>query len=342
MSDEKAIEVSKKPELREIMRSDQIVQRFEEITGKGNAGGYISSVLIAVSQNQDLMNCSPNSIIGSALRAATLELSVDPSIGQAYLVPFKKKVGENKYVSVATLIVGYKGLYHMAIRTGKYRYLNLVDIYEDDNFIQDRTTGNFILKLGDVKVLPEKRSRRDQVPSGYMLYMELLSGFKKTFFMTCEECDDHGKKYSKTYDSMNGLWKKDPHVMYKKTVIRQGITHWGYLDPHDLMNMNQVDEYDEDETDYMKGVEIKEVPRQSVEKNLADLGFGLEPNNEPETKTEKPQKKTKETKQEPVHIVTYTEFWTAVKEKGLSNIQGQDILTKQGGDYNAALYELNK
>ena len=62
MSDEqKAIE-PKKPELRSIMRSDQIIQRFEEIAGRGNAGGYISSVLIAVSQNQDLMNCTPNSI----------------------------------------------------------------------------------------------------------------------------------------------------------------------------------------------------------------------------------------------------------------------------------------
>jgi recombination protein RecT len=264
MTDEKAIQVSKKPELRAIMRSDQITQRFEEITGKGHAGGYISSVLIAVSQNQDLMNCTPNSIIGSALRAATLELSVDPSIGQAYLVPFKGK---------ATLIVGYKGLYQMAIRTGKYRYLNLMPIYEDDDLTEDRSTGILILKYGNVRVIPERRTRRDQIPAGYLLYMELKDGFKKSVFMTCQECDDHGKKYSKTYDLPNGLWKKDPHKMYQKTVIRQGITHWGYLDPHDLMNMGAFDEGDDEETDYMKGVEIKELPHRSVEESLAELGY---------------------------------------------------------------------
>ena len=273
MSDEQKAIVTKKPELRAIMRSEQIVSRFEEITGKGNAGGYISSVLIAVAQNQDLMNCSPNSIIGSALRAATLELSVDPSIGQAYLVPFKDK---------ATLIVGYKGLYHMAVRTGKYRYLNLVPIYEDDNLTEDRSTGVITLQVGNTKVIPEHRARHGKEPAGYLLYMELLTGFKKTFFMTCQECDDHGKKYSKTYGSTSSLWKKDPHKMYQKTVVRLGITKWGYLDPHDLMRISQVDENeDDDETDYIKGVEIKEAPALSTGAIFEDLGFESEPEEQP-------------------------------------------------------------
>lgn len=278
MSDQKAIQVSKKPELRAIMRSDQIVERFEEITGKGNAGGYISSVLIAVAQNEELMKCTPNSIVGSALRAATLELSVDPSIGQAYLVPFAGK---------ATLIVGYKGLYQMAVRTGKYRYLNIMPIYEDDDLTEDRSTGIMTLRYGNVKVIPERRQRHDQTPAGYLLYMELQpptgqkTGFIKTLFMTCEECDDHGKKYSKTYNSSKSLWKTDPHKMYQKTVIRQGITRWGYLDPHDLMNLGAFDDGEDEEIDYMKGVEIKEIPQQSIDDNLSDLGYGSEPQEEP-------------------------------------------------------------
>ena len=332
----KAIQTTEKATLRDIMRTDQIVGRFEEITGKGNAGGYISSVLIAVSQNQDLMACSPNSIIGSALRAATLELSVDPSIGQAYLVPFGGK---------ATLIVGYKGLYQMAIRTGKYRYLNLMPIYENDDLTEDRSTGVMTLKYGNVKVIPERRERHDQTPAGYLLYMELKDGFKKSVFMTNEECDDHGKKYSKTYNSASGLWKKDPHKMYQKTVLRQGITKWGYLDPHDLMNMGAFDDADGEETDYMKGVEIKEIPPQSVDQNLAALGFGSEEPEQPPVESEviQEQEPVKEPEQkEVVHVVTSKEWWSAVKAKGLSNTAGQNLLNAQGGDYNAALFELNK
>ena len=332
MSEQNAIQVSKKPELRAIMRSDQIVERFEEITGRGNAGGYISSVLIAVSQNQDLMACTPNSIIGSALRAATLELSVDPSIGQAYLVPFGGK---------ATLIVGYKGLYQMAIRTGKYRYLNLMPIYEDDDLTEDRSTGILTLRVGNVKVIPERRTRQDQTPAGYLLYMELKDGFKKSVFMTCEECEAHGKKYSKTYNLQSGLWKKDPHKMYQKTVIRQGITKWGYLDPHDLMNMGAFDEGDEEETDYMKGVEIKEIHR-SVEQNLAELGFGSD---EP-TKSDEPKQESlleiaeglqKETLK---HAVTSEEYYTLAKQKNIETKDAKLILEKHAGDFVAAYSEL--
>jgi recombinational DNA repair protein RecT len=163
--------------------------------------------------------------------------------------------------------------------------------------------------------------------------------------MTNEECDDHGKKYSKTYNSASGLWKKDPHKMYQKTVLRQGITKWGYLDPHDLMNMGAFDDADGEETDYMKGVEIKEIPPQSVDQNLAALGFGSEEPEQPPVESEviQEQEPVKEPEQkEVVHVVTSKEWWSAVKAKGLSNTAGQNLLNAQGGDYNAALFELNK
>lgn len=72
----------------------------------------------------------------------------------------------------------------------------------------------------------------------------------------------------------------------------------------------------------------------SVEQNLYELGFGDKPA-EQEPEKEQP-------KQEEIHIYTSKEWWTAVKEKGLSNVAGQDILTKAGNDYNAAMFELNK
>jgi hypothetical protein len=75
-------------------------------------------------------------------------------------------------------------------------------------------------------------------------------------------------------------------------------------------------------------------PRKTVEENLTELGF------EPDQKPEKEPKNPK--KQEEVHTVTSNEFWTVVKEKGLSNLAGQDILNNQGGDFNAAMHELNK
>ena len=304
--------VKQENSLKAIMRSNEINSRFAEVVGNNNAGGYISSVLIAVAQNKDLQNCNPNSIISSALRAATMRLSVDPSTGQAHIVPFGGK---------ATLIVGWRGIYHMAIRTGKYRFINLITIYDSDILQEDTMTGNYLI---------DRHGKTGKVV-GYMLYFQLLSGFSKTFYMTNEECEAHGQKYSRSYNSRDSMWQKDPHVMFKKTVMLLGLKKWGYLDPFDMMNMTEAEE----EEDYITGVEIAEVVPHSVDENMRALGFGDDapPQDEPEPIEEKAD--------EPVKI-TSKMFWEMAKAVNVSNVKGQDILNKAGGDYDAAYTELKK
>ena len=304
--------VKQENSLKAIMRSNEINSRFAEVVGNNNAGGYISSVLIAVAQNKDLQNCKPNSIISSALRAATMRLSVDPSTGQAHIVPFGGK---------ATLIVGWKGIYHMAIRTGKYRFVNLITIYDSDILQEDTMTGNYLI---------DRHGKSGKVV-GYMLYFQLLSGFSKTFYMTNEECEAHGMKFSKSYNSKDSMWQKDPPVMFKKTVMILGLKKWGYLDPFDMMSMTEAEE----EEDFITGVEIQEVKPHSVDENMRALGFGddTHPQDEPEPVEEKAD--------EPVKI-TAKMFWEMAKAVNVSNIKGQDILNKAGGDYEAAYTELKK
>ena len=59
--------------------------------------------------------------------------------------------------------------------------------------------------------------------------------------------------------------------MEKKTVLRLGLTRWGYLDPHDVMTMNAVDENElPDET----VVDSQFAPeRHNPEQVMRDLGF---------------------------------------------------------------------
>lgn len=255
-------ELAVRTNLRTLMRSDDVTSRFSEVVGNGNAGAYISSVLIAVSENNTLQECTPNSIIGSALRAATMRLSCDPSTGQAYLVPFKGR---------ATLIVGWKGIYHMAIRTGKYRFINLITVYEGEEVTEDRMTGMQTLS---------GRRESDKV-IGYMLYFQLVTGFSKTFYMTVEECEAHGAKYSKNFNNSNSLWKTDKAAMYKKTVMRLGLTRWGYLDPADVQSIKSNEEDAEiidgetGEIINAQGVtmDIEPPAGMTAKKAMSDLGF---------------------------------------------------------------------
>ncbi len=122
--------------IKEYGRSPEIIERFAEIVGKHNAGGYVQSAILAVANNEALQKCTPQSIFASALRAATVQLLCEPSLGQAYLVPFKDK---------ATFLIGYKGLYQLALRTGKYRFINVSPIYEGELVFEDRLTGEITL-----------------------------------------------------------------------------------------------------------------------------------------------------------------------------------------------------
>lgn len=239
--------------------------RFAEIVGERNTGAYISSVLIAVKESTALQQCSMDSIYVSALRAATLRLSVDQSTGQAYIVPFKGK---------ATLVVGYKGLYDMAVRTGKYRYINVGPIYEGQTVEENQITGfHSITRTGTL-------NKNNII--GWIGAFEMINGFGKTMYMTVQEIHEHAKEYSKSYTDPRSPWTKETRKMERKTVLRLMIRRWGYLDPADVQQLEEIEKepeaVDADFADYIPEYDEKaeeaEKETRTREQNLKDLGFG--------------------------------------------------------------------
>lgn len=242
--------------------------RFADIIGERNTGAYISSVLIAVKENKSLQECSMESIYVSALRAATLRLSVDQSTGQAYMVPFKGR---------ATLVVGYKGLYDMAVRTGKYRYINVGPIYEGMEVEENPITGfHSITRVGPLN--------KDNI-IGWIGAFEMnpargqVTGFGKTIYMTVEEIHEHAKQYSKSYNNPGSPWKTETRKMERKTVLRLLIRRWGYLDPSDVQTLEQVESESEpidavyDVPEYDEQAEQVQKETRTQEQNMKELGF---------------------------------------------------------------------
>lgn len=72
-----------------------------------------------------LLECSPVSLIGGMLTAASLGLEIGAHLGQAYLVPFKGQ---------ATFVLGYKGMITLAHRSGHITSLVSNVVYEGDEF----------------------------------------------------------------------------------------------------------------------------------------------------------------------------------------------------------------
>lgn len=196
------------PQLKSMLANDNVKARFKEILGK-KAPGFISSIVAVANSNSLLQKAEPQSIMNAAVIAATLDLPINPNLGFAYIIP---------YGSQASFQVGYKGMIQLAMRSGQYKTINVTEVYEGEIKSENRFTGEY--------TFGEKAS--DKIV-GYMAYFSLINGFEKYMYMSREECERHGKKFSQTYKRGGGLWATDFDSMSKKTVLKMLISKYGIL-----------------------------------------------------------------------------------------------------------------
>jgi len=100
---------------------------------------FIASITSAVAVNPALQECEAGTILAGGLLGESLNLSPSPQLGQYYLVPFKSKAKYDKQgnllypeVTKAQFILGYKGYIQLAIRSGQYKKLNVLEIKDGE------------------------------------------------------------------------------------------------------------------------------------------------------------------------------------------------------------------
>ena len=200
--------------LQQLLNSAVIKKRFEELLDT-SASSFISSILTIVRSNSRLQDCSPNSILSAAGIAAALKLPINPSLGFAFIVPYKNQ---------AQFQLGYKGFIQLAMRSGQYRTLNSGAVREGQIEDIDFVTGEIIRgeKISDEIV-------------GYCAYMELINGFNKALYMSIDELQAHAEKYSQSfaYDIKSGrkssVWSTNFDAMAKKTVLKKLLSNFGII-----------------------------------------------------------------------------------------------------------------
>lgn len=204
--------------LADMIRDKRVTERFEKMLGD-NCGSFLSSILTIANNSSRLRECNPNTILSAAGIAASLKLPVTPSLGFAYIVPYKV---HGHYQ--AQFQIGWKGLVQLAQRSNQYRKLNSSRVYEGQIKEIDFVTGDIIRG--------EKIS--DQVV-GYVAYMELINGFNKAIYMSVEELKQHAQKYSQSYAydvkkrSNSSVWSTNFDSMAKKTVLKQLLSKYGIM-----------------------------------------------------------------------------------------------------------------
>ena len=212
-----------------MLDGEKLRGRFNELLGNRSAQ-FVSSLVSMVNADQNLQKAfyeAPMSVIQAGLKAAAFDLPIDQNLGYAYIVPFKnsKKDEQGNWSSKteATFILGWKGMHQLALRTGAYKTINVVDIREGELKKYNRLT-----EEADVEFIEDDDLRESKPIIGYLGYYRLVNGAEKTIYMTIKQIENHEKKFRKGQYMGKG-WRDDFDSMARKTVYRKLIGKWGVM-----------------------------------------------------------------------------------------------------------------
>jgi len=221
---------------------DKSITRFSSMLGEKQAQRFVASVLTAVMADTKLQNCTPLSIYLSAVRAATLGLSVDPAYGQAYLVA---------YGNVCTFLPGYKGFRDKASENGIG--CHVTDIYSNEKIETNLMTGEVRINGGNGfwRQIEQSAGSNGVEVSGFLAswwdVKNPNSGEKHFLYMSIAEIEEYATEYAPSYPLdpnkknkwgkvINGdsPWNKNRLTraeMFKKTVLKRLLRKTAPMNP---------------------------------------------------------------------------------------------------------------
>lgn len=192
---------------KDFFNSPAVKRKFDEVVS-GNSNQFVTSLLSVVNNNNLLSKADNHSIMTAALKAAVLNLPIEPSLGFAYIVPYKNQ---------AQFQLGYKGLIQLAIRSGQFKGINAGKVHKSQFVSYD--------PLFETLEVDFKQPADEVV--GYFATFELVNGFKKLTYWSKDEVLAHAKRFSKTFN--NGPWKTDFDAMAQKTAIKDILSKYAPL-----------------------------------------------------------------------------------------------------------------
>ncbi len=189
-----------------LINSDDVKLKFAEVL-TDKAVDYMNSIINLVNGDKELMECEPSSIIDACMVAASLGLSIDKNLEYVWIIPYKKK---------ANFSLGYKGYIQLLIKTGEYKTINVIEVYEGQLKSWNPLTEEF-----DIDVTAKK----SDAVIGYAGYFEMVNGFRKSVYWSKENMDAFRNNSFKS----DFRWNSDYKAMAKRTVVRTMFSKWGNL-----------------------------------------------------------------------------------------------------------------
>lgn len=234
-------------------------------------GAFVNNLTALVANNANLQECEPFTLMFAALKATSLNLPLENSLGMAYCIPYK----DNKRdITVAQFQLGYKGFKQLALRSGQFAVIpNATEIKEGELKSRNRLTGECVFEF-----IEDDEERASKKTIGYASYFRLLNGAESTLYMSVEEVTAHALRYSQTFKSKldyvkkSSKWTTDFDDMAKKTVIKLNLSRNAPLsvEMQDAIKADQSVMYEQDTYEYVDNTEQQFVDAQKAQE-VADM-----------------------------------------------------------------------
>lgn len=242
-----------------LLQKEETFGKFNEILGK-KTKWFITTLMTLVSQSDKLKTADPKSVYLAALTSATLDLPINQNLWFAYILPY----GGAGWVK-AQFQLWYKWFIQLALRSGQFKTISATPVYKGQMVSKDPLRGYVF----DWEVEPKWK------PIWYAGFFSLINGFEKTLYMSVEELESHGKKFSMTYKRGFGLWKDDFESMAIKTVIKLLLSKYAPLsvDMQKAITVDQAVINDEElvDVEYVDNTKEAPIDQEVLDEKLKDF-----------------------------------------------------------------------
>lgn len=169
---------------------------------------FVRVLATTLARDPKLLECDRQTVLAGAMTAAQLGLEIDPTLGRAYLLPYR----DSKKGMIAQLIIGYKGYVDLAYRSGQLAGIQAEAVFEADHFVYEL---GLKPKLEHVPADAEDRGR---LKYAYAV-ATLANGGQVWRVLNRSQVMKH-KKSSKAASSEYSPWNTHEEEMWRKTAIR--------------------------------------------------------------------------------------------------------------------------
>ena len=206
------------------LSNPKIVEKFEEILND-QGPAFVAGLSTLLNNNELLAKAGTNQIVTAALKAAALDLSLLPDLGEAYVIPYEKRGKVNgQWTTVGVevnLQLGYRGLIKLVQNTGRVGKVAGVPIYEANHVKYNRIYGE--LSIGNPEYDPDVDEPSEVI--GYLAYY-YLDGNRIENYWSKAKVLKHVEKFSQAWDVRKNeirpksAWGTNFDSMAIKTVIK--------------------------------------------------------------------------------------------------------------------------